>query len=120
MKFNDDTKVCWLLQTKLQCKEDRMAWFICISVMNFSTGGEIPLVSTGGSVVENLPANAGDLGLIPGSGRCSGEGHGNPLQYSCLENPVDRGAWQATVPGVAESDMTEYEFLEKSSDPCPV
>ena len=97
-----------------------MAWFICISVMNFSTGGEIPLVSTGGSVVENLPANAGDLGLIPGSGRCPGEGHGNPLQYSCLENPMDRGAWQDTVPGVAESDMTEHEFLEKSNDPCPV
>ena len=60
-----------------------MAWFICISVMNFSTGG---------SVVENLPANAGDLGSIPGLGRFPGEGHGNPLQYSCLEDPMDRGA----------------------------
>ena len=78
-----DTKVCWLLQTKLQLKEERMAWFICISVMNFSTGG---------SVVENLPANAGDLGSIPGLGRFPGEGHGNPLQYSCLEDPMDRGA----------------------------
>ena len=106
-----DTKVCWLLQTKLQLKEERMAWFICISVMNFSTGG---------SVVENLPANAGDLGSIPGLGRFPGEGHGNPLQYSCLEDPMDRGAWQATVHGVAESDMTEYEFLEKSCDACPV
>ena len=45
--------------------------------------------------------NAGDPGLIPGSGRSSGEGNGNPLQYSCLENPMDRGAWQATVHGVA-------------------
>ena len=44
-------------------------------------------------VVKNLPANAGDLGLIPGLGRAPGEGNGNPLQYSCLENPVDRGAW---------------------------
>ena len=46
----------------------------------------------GGSVVQNLPANAGDTGLIPGLGRCPGEGNGNPLQYSSLENPMDRGA----------------------------
>ena len=106
-----DNKVCWLLQTKLRLKEERMAWFICISVVNFSTVG---------SVVENLPANAGDLGSFPGSGRCPGEGHGNPLHYSCLENPIDRGVWRATVHGVAESDKTEYEFPEKSHDPCPV
>ena len=47
--------------------------------------------------------NAGDLGLIPGSGRSPGEGNGNPLQYSCLENPIDRGAWWATVHGVTKS-----------------
>ena len=61
-------------------------------------------------VVKNPPANAGDIrdvGSIPGSGRSSGEGNGNPLQYSCLESPMDRGAWWATVHGVAkESDMT--------------
>ena len=51
--------------------------------------------------------NAGDLGSIPGSGRSPGEGNGNPLQYSCLENSMDRGAWQATVHRVAESDRTE-------------
>ena len=56
----------------------------------------------GGSVVKNLPANAGDSGLIPGSERSPGEGNGNPLQYSCLENPMDRGAWRATVHGVSE------------------
>ena len=50
---------------------------------------------------------AGDMGLIPGSGRSPGGGHGNPLQYSCLENPMDRGAWWATVHKVAESDMAE-------------
>ena len=53
-------------------------------------------------VVKNPPASAGDvrdLGLIPGSGRSPGGGHGNPLQYSCLENPMDRGAWWATVHG---------------------
>ena len=54
-------------------------------------------------VVKNLPANAGDLGSIPGLGRAPGEGNGNPLQYSCLENPMDRGAWWATVHGVTKS-----------------
>ena len=54
-------------------------------------------------MVENLPANAGDPGLIPGSGRSSGEGHGNPLQYSCLENSMDRRAWWAIVHRVAKS-----------------
>ena len=50
-----------------------------------------------GSEVEVSACNAGDLGSIPGSGRSPGEGNGNPLQYSCLENPMDRGAWWATV-----------------------
>ena len=59
-------------------------------------------VTPGGSLVKNLPANAGNAGLIPGSGRSPGEGNGNPLQYSCLGNPVDRGA----VHGAAESDVT--------------
>ena len=54
-------------------------------------------------MVKNPPANAGDMGLIPGSGRCPGGGHGNPLQYSCLENPMDRGAWRAAVHGVTKS-----------------
>ena len=55
-------------------------------------------------MVKNLPANAGDIedsGSILGSGRSPGEGNDNPLQYSCLENPMDRGAWWATVHGIA-------------------
>jgi len=55
-----------------------------------------------GSELKNPPANAGDVGLVPGSGRSPGEGNGNPLQYSCLGNPTDRGAWQATVHGVVK------------------
>ena len=57
-------------------------------------------------VIKNLPANAGDIrdvGSIPRLGRSPGVGNGNPLQYSCLENPIDRGAWQATVHGVTKS-----------------
>ena len=60
--------------------------------------------------VKNLSADAEDardMGSIPESGRSPGEGNGNPLQYSCLENPLDRGAWWAIVRGVTESDMTE-------------
>ena len=62
----------------------------------------------GGPVVKNPHANAGDIrdmASIPGSGRCPGGGHGNILQYSCLGNPMNRGAWWATVHGVAKSKM---------------
>ena len=56
-------------------------------------------------MVKNLPANSGDTGWIPGLGRSLGGGHGNPIQYSCLENPMDRGAWWATVHGVAKNGI---------------
>ena len=64
----------------------------------------------GGSVVKDPPASAGDagdVGSIPGSGRSPGGRRGNPLQYSCLKNSMGRGAWQATVRGLTESNMTE-------------
>ena len=60
----------------------------------------------GGSDGKESAHNAGDQGLIPGLGSSSGEGNGNSLQYSCLENSMDREAWQATICGVGESDMT--------------
>ena len=75
----------------------------------------------GGALVKNLPANAEDerdVGLIPGLGRSPGGGHSNPLQYSCLENPMDRGAWRATVHSLTESDtpgVTEHAGMRAHS-----
>ena len=62
---------------------------------------------SGVSVVKNPPSNAGDAGSIPGLGRFPGEGNGNPLQYSCLENPMDRGGWWAIFHRVAKSQTQQ-------------
>ena len=73
-----------------------------------------------GFAVKNLPANAGDvrdMGWIPGLGRSPGGGHGNPLQYSCLKNPVDRGAWQATVDGVTKSQTQLSDWTAATTPP---
>ena len=64
---------------------------------------DLPAVFPGSSVVKNSSYNAGDAGFIPGWGRSPGEGNGNPLQYSCLGSPMDRGAWQAMVYGIAKN-----------------
>ena len=76
--------------------------------------------SLGGSEVKASACNAGDVGSIPELGRSPGEGNGNPLQYSCLENPMDIGAWWATVHGVAKSrtrlsDLTSLHFTSVQS-----
>ena len=68
----------------------------------------------GGSGVKVSACNAGDLGSIPGSGRSPGEGNGNPLQYSCLENPMDGGAWSASVHGVTKSQTRLSDFTSLS------
>ena len=74
----------------------------------------------GGSDCKESACSAEDQGLIPGSGRSPGEENGYPLQYSCLENSMDRGAWWTTVHGIAESDMTEPLTLSAASpSPCP-
>ena len=74
-----------------------------------------------GTMIKTPPANAGDagdIGLIPGSGRSPGEGNGNPLQYSCLENPMDRGTWwQRSAWGCKESDTTEQLGMQLFSLP---
>ena len=65
-----------------------------------------------GSMVKNLPANVGDAGLTPGSGSSPREGNGNPLQYSCLENPIDIGSWWTKVHGVAK----EYDLVSNQQE----
>ena len=68
------------------------------------------MVKFDGSEVKASDWNEGDLGSIPGLGRSPGEGNGNPLQYSCLENPMEGGAWQATVHGIAKSQTQLSDF----------
>ena len=65
-------------------------------------------------VIKTPPANAGDMGSIPGSGKSPGGGNGNPLQYSCLGNPMDRGAWQVTVHGVAKQWDVTYRQQQQT------
>ena len=83
---NSDQQEILFNPSKFQFQEDKLGIFF-----------------PGGSEVKASACNAGDPGSIPGSGRSPGEGNGNPLQYSCLENPMDGGAWWATVPRVAKS-----------------
>ena len=74
-------------------------------------------VSQDGSDGKESACNTGDPGLIPGLARSPGEGHGYPLQYSCLENPIDRGAWQATVHGVARVRCDLVTIVRKLNYP---
>ena len=78
-----------------------------INSIHIGKNQTIILVFPGGADGKESACNVGDPGSIPGSGRSPGGGNGNPLQCSCLENPMDRGAWRVTFHGIAESDMTE-------------
>ena len=82
--------------------------YICVYIYSFQNFSYYRLLYDaegfqGGTMVKSPPANAEDASSIPGSGRSPGEGNGNPLQYSCLGNPMDRGAWQVTVHRVVKS-----------------
>ena len=104
-----DASMSWLLwiilQWLLECR--------ILSKLNHIICSLLCLVALGGSEVKASACNVGDLGSIPGSGSSPGEGNGNPLQYSCLENPMDRGAWWATVHGVAKSQawLSDLTYL---------
>jgi len=67
-------------------------------------------------MVKNPPPSSGDMSLIPGSRRSPGEGNGNPLPYSCLGNPMDRGAWWATVRGVTKESDTTYQHKNSNKE----
>ena len=80
-------------------------------LFDFSSCAKELLGFPGSSAVKNLPANAGDKGLNPGWGRSLGEGNGNPLQFSCLGNPMDRGAWWATYSSWGHKELDKIEWL---------
>ena len=83
----------------------------CISHKCLLTNSTVEQGFPAGSAVNNQPTNAGDTGSIPGSESSPAGRNGNPLQYFCLENPIDRGAWQATARGVTELSTIEYAHM---------
>ena len=97
-------QVAQLVKNPLRCKRPRFSlWLGKFPWRRDRLPSPVFLGFPGGSECKESACIAGDLGSIPGVGRFPGGGHGNPLQYSCLQNPVDRGAWWPTVHGVAKS-----------------
>ena len=91
-----DRQVRTIMRGLIHWRPQPHAQFHCVSKWLWAASTNVPVYKQvgfpGGSAVKNLPTNAGDAGSVPGLGRSPGEGNGNPLQYSCLENPTDRGA----------------------------
>ena len=108
----------WLVYCGLSLLPDptQHAQLLSLETNSCSTQAFIYWSLPGSSNGKESACNMGGLGLIPGWGRSPGEGHGNPLQYSCLENPVDRGAWWAVVHGVTKSwtSLTAFHFHYKN------
>ena len=100
-----------LIKSVLGCgsKSSKMVLPPGISHESWNLKGNV--ISSSSPVVKHSPVSAGDKGLIPRSRRSPGGGHGNVLQYSCLDNPMEKGAWQATVYGITKSDTTEQLIL---------
>ena len=96
-----------IVQQKIKVLTSLFSIFPCFTLCQ-------PRGFPGGSDGKEFACNAGDPGSIPGSGRSPGEGNSNPLQYSCLENPIDSGAWQTTVHGVAKSQIRLNNFTSST------
>ena len=101
--FSLEIKRCLLSMINLDSVLKSRHYFASKDLYSQSYGFSIALGFPGGSDGKESAYSVGDLGLIPGPGRSPGEGNGNTLQYSCLENPMDRGAWQSTVYEIAKS-----------------
>ena len=100
--------VAQLVKIRLKCRRPQFdSWVRKIPCRRDSLPTPVFMVFPGGSDGKESTCNEGDLGSIPRLGRSPGGGHGNPLQYSCLGNPMGRGAWRATVHRAAELDRTE-------------
>ena len=111
--YSDPEVEVWLEGKKLQENQ-----CVCVRVRENSRDSQKYRASQVPVVVKNRPANAGDMGSVPGSGRCPGGGHGNPLQCSCLENPMDRNVWWAVVLRVAKSQTRLKQLSSSSSQKC--
>ena len=101
--------ICWIIE-KARIFQKNIYLYLINYAKAYALRKSLSFCFPGGSEVKASAHNVGDLGSIPGSGRCPGEGNGNPLQYSCLENPMDGGAWWPTVHRVAKSRTRLSDF----------
>ena len=117
--YNPKAKCRVILNSEL-CGHSKMVFKLWLGIQYFTGSIHFPfVVYLGGLEGKASACNAGDLGSIPESGRSPGEGNGTPLQYSCLENPMDGGAWEAAVHGIPKSQtwLSNFTFLSLSLAP---